>query len=448
MSSALDLALQDELRAAHTQFLNNDDFDFLPLWQTLQERIREDHASLSLDTLELAQAISTAILQSANSLIQVAYRGEADVAALRENVRFLDLQESDEEDWSFDDDGDEPPEVDWEALRDWFLAHLAYPYPTPSQCRRLVKECHIDQEELENWFERMRELTHWDNLFSAWAQGDLNLMKQLMKLTQKEIDFSIPEHRCRTSSIQRSELERLHKTVHEVYKPGPSAWWADIEALLDGSDTDNDDGFSDDEENLWPPDDDDDCQELVSLEPDHDLDAFFDAAERSLTASGHPSISNPITTAIPIVSKGSLAQPISAFQQEGLEWLEKLERAEADADAAYAEVERIAVKLESGEDDTVAVKLEAAEARFEEVQAKEKELAIAALQRMQGLQVQVKREAFAAAQRTELVVKEEYVEAAIPSEVNDKLTVKTEVVEEVGPPIAKIEMKAEPDKPN
>ena len=454
----LDERLQRDLYDAHSNFLAACDKTpaelqaFLELWTVLTERLRSAIAAnaVSDETLTIAQKVTVPISKIAASLLRLneeAQRGAESLTSASKAIiaEGMDYRDSDDEDNDYSDNEDELPDANWESLRDWFLAHLAHPYPTPSQCRRLVKESHIDGEELDSWFERMRELTHWDELFSTWAQGDLNLMKQLVKLAQKEVDLEIPDHRCRTTAIQRSELEQLKRLINEVYKPGPSEWWADIEALLDESDG-GEDGYSEDD-NMGPPsdDDDDDAQELAVLDPDCGIDTFFDTAERSACASICPSMSSPISTQIPFASKGFPAPPpISALQREGLDWLDKLEQVEAEADAAYAEVERIASTLEDGGDEALTVKLEAAEARFEKARVKETELATAALRRVPALQAQVMRER-ATGQKFEPVFKQEYVEEAILHEVNHEPAIKSEVFEEAAVPLAKAEVKVEPD---
>ena len=432
---------EEELQAELHAFLGKQDLvDFLPRWQALQNRIRDLAPSLSPDTLQLAHDVAYALAKTATEFINITERSQQCINDMRNEIMETFEREFDfkmeymEYEEVLSEEEDEP-DTNWEALRDWFLAHLAHPFPTPSQCRRLVKECHIDSEELNGWLERMRELTHWNDLFSSWAQSDQHVMKELMKLAQKEIDLGIPEHRCRTSSIQRMEVERLQQVVHKVYKHGPSEWCAQLDALFDsdeeedGSQEDEDDLSG--EESMWPPSDDDDAQELTAVDPDYRLATFFDADERSITPPICPSNSPPMSTTFVNVPK--ILSPRSALQREGLEWLDTLERVEAEADAAYAEMESIAIKLENGGDESVAIKLEAAEIRFTEAQNKEKEIATAAIQRMQALQAQVK--------RGRPIVKEEYVE---PTILNNEPTIKSEIVEVLVPTV-EVEVNAKID---
>ena len=441
---APDDRLLAELRGLDLKLINavDDGIDalhsFLSEWTSLRLRLTAlaQAGSLSEEVARHATHMSSRLASVTASLVRLETSAQQAVPAITEEARRIVEEyrsEEDEDEFDYCNGGDynEGPDTNWETLRDWFLANLAYPFPTPSQSRRLAKECHIESDELESWLERIRELTHWDELYSAWAQGDQSLMKQLMKLAQKEIDLGIPEHRCRTSSIQRSELERLRRLVHEIYKPGPSEWWVDIESLLDGSSSEDDDSCSGDE-HIWPSSDEEDTQELAVVDPSYGLDTFFDAVETSTTTPIRPSISSPIPATISITSKGTPAPPLtSALQRESLEWLDKLDRVEAEKNAAYAEVERIAMKLEGGGYETVAIKLEAAEIRFEAAREKEEEVAIAALQRVQALRAQIKREGSAVGQASEAVVKEEYVEAVVP--INDTPTVEPEALEECVP---------------
>ena len=420
--------LQAELRAVLDTYFKQDPVTFLPHWQALQNRMRVLAPSLSHDTLQLAHDVAYALAwtaRAATEFINIAnnVQNEFKEDIDRELEFRMEYMEYEEE---LSEDEDEP-DTNWEALRDWFLAHLAQPFPTPSQCRRLVKECHIDSEDLNAWLERMRELTHWNDLFSSWARSDQPTMKELMKLVQKEIDLGIPEQRCRTSPIQRVEVERLRQVAHKVYKPGPSEWCTQLDALFDSDE--EEDGSKDDEDDLvWPPSDDDDAQELTAVDPDYGLATFFDVDERPITAPIRPSNPPPMSATFANVPK--VLSPRSAMQREGFEWLDRLEQIEAEADAAYAEMERIAIKLENGGDESVAVKLEAAEIRFEEVQQKEKEMATAAVQRMRDLQAQVK--------RGQPIVKEECVE---PTILNNEPTIKSEAVDLEVPP-AKVEIEA------
>ena len=417
---------EEELQAELYAFLDDEQdlVTSLPRWQALQNRVRDLAPSLSHDTLRLAHDVAYAVASVAKVLINVTeYSQQVTNNTQNETERsverafdfkmeYMEYEEALSE-------GDDEPDTNWEALRDWFLAHLAQPFPTPSQCRRLVKEYHIDSEELKDWLERMRELTQWNNLFSSWAQSDHHVMKGLMKLVQKEIDLDIPEHRCRTSSIQRVEVERLRQIVHKVYKPGPSEWWAQLDALIDSDDDDGTKGGEDDlsdEESMWPPSDDDDAQALTAVDPDYGLATFFDADEQPTLTPIRPSNSPPMSATFASVPK--VCSPRSALQREGFEWLDKLEEVEAEADAAYAEMERIAIKLENGGDKSVAVKLEAAEICFEEAQRKETEMATEAIRRMRALQAQVK--------RGQPIVKEECVE---PTILNNEPTIKSEIVE-------------------
>jgi hypothetical protein len=178
--------------------------------------VRDLAPSLSHETLQLAHDVAYTLARTATEFINITEHSQQCTKNMRNDIEEEVEREFDfkmeymeyEEELSEDED---EPDTNWEALRDWFLAHLAQPFPTPSQCRRLVKECHIDSEELNGWLERMRELTNWNDLFSSWAQSDQHLMKELMKLVQKEIDLGIPEHRCRTSSLQRVEVQRLRQ---------------------------------------------------------------------------------------------------------------------------------------------------------------------------------------------------------------------------------------------
>ena len=415
---------EEELQAELRSLLDRQDpVTFLPRWQALQNRMSELAPSLSHDTFQLAHDVAYALARTATALINVTEYGQQCTNNMLNEIEEELKREFDfrmeymEYEAAYSEDEDEP-DTNWEALRDWFLAHLAQPFPTPSQCRRLVKECHIDSEELNNWLQRMRELTHWNDLFSSWAQSDQHVMKELMKHVQKEVDLGIPEHRCRTSPIQRVEVERLRQVVHKVYKPGPSEWCTQLDALFD-SDEEEDGSKEGEDDLMWPPSDDDDAQELTAVDPDYGLANFFDADERPITAPIRPSNSPPISAKFPNVP--GVLSPRSALQREGLEWLDRLEQIEAEADAAYAEMERIAIKLENGGDKSVAVKLEAAEVRFEEAQQKEKEMATTAVRRMRDLQAQVK--------RGQPVVKEEYVE---PTIVNEP-TIKSEIVEVLVP---------------
>ena len=440
--------LQAELRALLDTYFKQDPVTFLPHWQALQNRVRDLAPSLSHDTLQLAHDVTYALARTATTFINVTEHGQQCIS----NMRIEEVLEHEfdfgmeymEYEGEFSEDEDEP-DTNWETLRDWFLAHLAHPFPTPSQSRRLVKECYIDSEELDSWLGRMRELTHWDDLFSSWAQSDQQVMKELVKLAQKETDLGIPEHRCRTSPIQRVELERLRAIVQKVYKPGPSEWWAQLDALINASDEECDcqgeDNFSDDE-NTWPPSDDDDTQALVTVEPDYDLDTFFNPTERTTATSIRSSVSSHHFISTPVDAKGIPGPThMSAAQLESLEWLDKLDRVEAEKNAAYAEVERIAIKLENG-DETVAVKLEAAEIRFDEAREEEEEVATAAFQRVQALRAQVKCETGAADQASEPVVKEEYIEPMV--RINDKPPIKPNVFEKLVP-ATEVTVKAEPD---
>jgi hypothetical protein len=194
------------------------------------------------------------------------------------------------------------------------------------------------------------------------------------------------------------------------------------------------------EEDMWPPSDDDDAQELTAVDPDYGLATFFDATERSITAPIRPSNFPPMPATLRQCPQSFLPlSPISALQREGLEWLDKLERVEAEADTAYAEMERIAIKLENGGDEYVALKLEAAEIRFEEAQKKEKEVATAAVWRVQALQAQAKRGRLAGQPNVE-----ECVEPTILLGVNEP-TIKSEIVEEVLVPTVKVEVDTKPD---
>ena len=433
--------LQAELYAALDIFFEQDPDTFLPHLQALQNRVRDLAPSLSRDTLQLAHDVAYTLTRTATELINATERSQKCVNGVLNDIQEnAELQiafkmEYMEHEEALSEDEDEP-DTNWEALRDWFLAHLAQPFPTPSQCRRLVKECHIDSEELGGWLERMRELTHWNDLFSSWARSDQHIMKELMKLVQKEIDLGIPEHRCRTSSIQRVEVERLRQVVHKVYKPGPSEWYAQLDTLFY---SDGEDGFKEDEDDLmWPPSDDDDAQELTAVDPDYGLATFFDADERPITSP--PITAPPITAPIRPSNPHSLTatfanvpkvlSPKSALKREGLEWLDKLERVEAETETAYAEMERIAIKLENSGDETLAIKLEAAEIRFLEAEEKEKALATAAVRRMQTLQAQVQRGKLAKAK----------LGPTILLGTTDEPTIKSEVVEEVLIPAVKVEV--------
>ena len=413
--------LQAELRAVLDIYFEQDAVTFLPYWQALQNRVRDLAPSLSHDTLQLAHWVAYVLAKTETTHINVTEHSQQCTNniniknEIEENLKmeYMKYEEALSED-------EDEPDTNWEALRDWFLAHLSHPFPTPSQSRRLVKEYHIDSEELNSWLERMRELTHWNDLFSSWAQNDQHVMKELMKLVQKEIDLGIPEHRCRTSSIHRVELERLRQVVHKVYKPGPSEWWAQLDALFD---SDEEGGSTEGEDDLmWPPSDDDDAQELTAVDPDYGLATFFDVDEQPITAPTRPS--NPHTMSATFDNIPKVCSPRSALRREGLEWLNKLERVEAEADTAYAEMESIAIKLENGGDESVAIKLEAAEIHFVEVQEKEKEIATAAIQRMQALQAQVKHGKHA----DQPSVK---VEPTILVGLNNEHTIKSKVVEEV-----------------
>ena len=419
--------LQAELRAVLDTYFEQDPVTFLPHWQALQSCVRDLAPSLSRDTLQLAHDVAYALATAATGLINVTEHSQQFTNSVQSESQFTFKMEYEE---ALSEDEDEP-DTNWEALRDWFLAHLAQPFPTPSQRRRLVKECHIDPEELDGWLERMRELTHWNDLFSSWARSDQHTMKELMKLVQKEIDHGIPEHRCRTSSIQRVEVERLRQVVHKIYKPGPSEWWAQLDTLFY---SDEEDGFKEDEDDLmWPPSDDDDAQELTAVDPDYGLAIFFDADERPITsppitAPIRPSNSPSLTATFANVPKVFSLK--NALKREGLEWLDKLKRIEAETEIAYAEMERIAIKLENGGDETLAIKLEAAEIRFLEAEEKEKALATAAVQRMQTLQAQVQREKLAKAK----------LGPTILLGTTDEPTIKSEVVEEVLIPAVKVEV--------
>jgi hypothetical protein len=430
--------LQGELHAALDNCFEQDMDTFLRHWQALQNRVRDLAPSLSHDTLQLAHHVADVLARMATELINVTERSQRFTNNMRneieENVELqfafkMDYMEYEE---ALSEDEAEP-DTNWEALRDWFLAHLAQPFPTPSQCRRLVKECHIDSEELKDWLERMRELTHWNDLFSSWARSDQHTMKELMKLVQKEIDLGIPEQRCRTSSIQRVEVERLRQVVHKVYKPGPSEWWAQFDTLCYSDEEEG--GFKEDEDDrMWPPSDDDDAQELTSVDPDDGLATFFDTDERPITAPIRPSNSPSMSATFANVPK--VFSPRSSLQREGLEWLDKLEQVEAEANTAYAEMGRISIKLENGGDESVAVKLEAAEIRFEEAQKKEEEVATLAVRRMRALQAQAK--------RGKPVDQPNVKVETILLGVNEPI-IKTEVVEEVLVPTVKVEVDTKPD---
>jgi len=430
MLSSEEEELQAELHAALDLFFEQDPVTFLPHLQALQNRVRDLAPSLSPDTLQLAHDVAHTLAMTATVLKNVTEYSQQCTNNIR-NEQFMYM----ENEGALSEDEDEP-ETNWEALRDWFLAHLAQPFPTPSQCRRLVKECHIDSDELNGWLERMRELTHWNDLFSSWARSDQHTMKALMKLVQKEIDLGIPEHRCRTSSIQRVEVERLRQAIHKVYKPGPSEWWTQFDTL---SYSDEEDGFKEDEDDImWPPSDDDDAQELTAVDPDYHLTTFFDANERSITAPIPSSNSPPISATFTNVPK--VFSPRSALQREGREWLDTLERVTADTVTAYAEMERIAIKMEDGGDESVAAKLEAAEIRFEEAQKKEEEIATVAVRRMQALQAQAKYGKHV----DQPSVK---VEPTILLWPNEPI-IKTEFIEEVLVPTTKVEVDAKSDEVN
>lgn len=450
MATPLDLDIQRELHHLIDQYFELDAEAFLPKWTALQARLQVQTDALSEETLHLARDIAYCIHQTASAYIEVAQKAERCRTALHDETAAY-MGEAQERGLLFSEDEDEDeleeegPDTDWEALREWFLSHLAHPYPTPSQCRQLTKECHINGEELEDWFNYMRELTHWDDIYSSWAQGNPVIMKDLIKVAGKELDLEIPGYRCRTTPIQRFELVRLRERVHEIYKPGPAEWWADLEFEPDNDSEDSDDGAYSDDGHQGPPSD-GDTQELVVLDPDCGLDTFFDAAERPITASIHPSILSRVSATIPCTSKGVPALlPISAVQRESLEWLDKLDRVEAETNAAYAEVERITIKLENGGDETVAVKLEAAEVRFEEAQKNEEEVATAALRRVQALQAQVKREGRTTCCANEPVIKkEEAIEPTVSLEANGEPSVKPEVLEKLVP-TTKIKIKLDPE---
>lgn len=240
MSAAVDLALRSELELIEQRFFaacTEDEaslHQFMADWISLTDRIRDAVSKdlLSLETVQLAQNIASPIAEIASSLIVQETEAQNALPIIVTQTR-TSLQNINPVDYVDDDDEEEADAakdaVNWEGLRDWFLARLAYPIPTTAERTQLLRRYNISLHDFNLWLNRLKRSCGWSDAFQECARGNRVNMEQVVRHAIRELDHDLPKDQCRIPRRIRDIVARMRTVVREEYKDGPSGWWSTLD---------------------------------------------------------------------------------------------------------------------------------------------------------------------------------------------------------------------------
>ena len=104
------------------------------------------------------------------------------------------------------------------CLRDWFLTHLPYPYPTYTEKRNLALQDGIPLSKIDSDLTNWRRRSGWAEIRKIYAKGSKEKMKSLLLRVERGEDTR-PDLLDRIEGIRRymdKESDKVGDWVHEV----------------------------------------------------------------------------------------------------------------------------------------------------------------------------------------------------------------------------------------
>ncbi|ORY27876.1 hypothetical protein BCR39DRAFT_559770 [Naematelia encephala] len=106
-----------------------------------------------------------------------------------------------------------------DILREWFLHHLASPYPTPEEKESLANQAGIPRSKVDSDLTNWRRRAGWTDLKDQWANGDRKKMCQLIEKVEageEKRKAVVKAVEGVKSYLRREEEERVGDWVHQL----------------------------------------------------------------------------------------------------------------------------------------------------------------------------------------------------------------------------------------
>ncbi|KAG8815300.1 hypothetical protein FRC19_001125 [Serendipita sp. 401] len=165
-------AIEDAFSAARDTPLDLE--DLAVRLAALAAAVGENTAALSQDTLLQADEIFERFTIFATTALKVEEAIDQTSAAVAAEITSL-LANSRLDDDSYEEEG----EVDWVVVKDWFLANIAFPFPTLVPANLLPSDLSIDLDEFEHWVGHVRGRLGWETLFKRFANRSQVCMREI-----------------------------------------------------------------------------------------------------------------------------------------------------------------------------------------------------------------------------------------------------------------------------
>lgn len=237
-------AIEDALRSQDETPLDLE--DMASRLAALAAAISQHSAELSQSTLLKADDIFERFALFAAAALKVEDAIEqATLNTVQDLTTILSQASNDAEDPSEDE---HDPEANWDVLRDWFLANIAFPFPELVPPSTLPDPLYIDLDEFEHWVGQVRARSGWDSLFTQFAGRDKRRMQTLCSRAfssktnsadnrsttiSKDVQFAFRQVRdmiaavCSEIEYERQQpapwMDHLEEMIKELGLSGPTS---------------------------------------------------------------------------------------------------------------------------------------------------------------------------------------------------------------------------------
>lgn len=105
-----------------------------------------------------------------------------------------------------------------DPVRQYFLTHLASPYPTPSEKEKLCKKAKITRRKLESDLTNWRRRSDWTDIMNTYCGGDKGAMKVMVGCIERgeERDVELLERYGRMKAYLEKRDEQAGEWVYQV----------------------------------------------------------------------------------------------------------------------------------------------------------------------------------------------------------------------------------------
>lgn len=224
---------------------------FAQRWSSLAATISAGvHAkTLSDNTLSLARTVTQKIAKVASAFarleqtandtslpqsLPIADAIKEQEASIKDEVTSeSDLDELDEEDAEEDDGDDDPNLPNMEALRDWILANMGYPFiPDNWDCSQLAQSTNMSRPQLQQWVDFIRQRSGWHTYYSLHANSKKDKMCKFWSIFSGEIQRGVPPSLSELPLRVRRDFTKIRNLVIRIFESGMSPWWENATKLF------------------------------------------------------------------------------------------------------------------------------------------------------------------------------------------------------------------------